>query len=157
MKKWFVLYTKPNREKKMLPLLTNIGIVSYCPMVATVRQWSDRKKKIQVPIIPSVIFIQCLEKDRNKVFQIPGAHHYLFWLGKPAVVKDSEIQTMKDWLNGEVNGAKVEELKTGDTYIIKSNGFIGQEGIVNEVSNNRIQVILKELGIKITLTRDQLN
>lgn len=140
-----------------MPLLTNLGVTAYCPLVTTVRQWSDRKKKIQVPIIPRVIFINCLEKDRDKVFQIPGAQHYLFWLGKPAVVKDSEIQTMKDWLSGEVNGAKVEELKTGDTYVLKSNGFNGQVGIVNEVSNNRIQVILKELGVKITLTRDQLN
>ena len=154
MKKWFVLYTKPNREKKMLPLLTNLGISSYCPLVSTVRQWSDRKKKIQVPIIPRVIFIHCLEKDRDKVFQVPGSQHYLFWLGKPAVVKDSEIQTMKDWLNGEVNGAKVEDIQVGDTHILKSNGFDGHEGIVNEVSNNRIQVILKELGVKITLTRN---
>ena len=141
----------------MLPLLTNLGVNAYCPLMTTVRQWSDRKKKIQVPIIPRVIFINCMDKDRDKVFQIPGAQHYLFWLGKPAVVKDSEIQTMKDWLNGEVNGAKVEDLKTGDPYVLKGKGFNGQVGIVNEVSNNRIQVILKELGIKITLTREQLN
>lgn len=153
MKKWYVLYTKPNREKITTLQLTDLGMDVYCPMVTTIRQWSDRKKKIQTPLIPRVLFIKCLEKDRDKVFQVPGAQHYLFWLGKPAVVRNSEIQTMNDWLKGDIKDAQIEGLKTGDTYILKSKGFENHQGIVNEISNNRIQVILKELGLKITLTK----
>ena len=153
MEKWYVLYTKPKREKTTALQLTNLGINVYCPMVTTIRQWSDRKKKIQTPLIPRVIFIKCLENERDKVFQVPGTQHYLFSLGKPAVVRNSEIQTMKDWMNGEIKDADVERLKTGDTYILKNNGFTDQKGIVKEISNNRIQIILKELGFMVTLTR----
>jgi len=150
---WFVLYTKPNREKKVLLQLTQRGITAYCPMVTTVRQWSDRKKKIEAPLIPRVIFVQCLETDRDQVFEVAGTQHYLFWLGKPAVVKNAEIDTMQAWLQNDRSETTVQGLKTGDTYIMENTGFKGQEGIINEVSKNRVQIVLKELGLRVTITR----
>lgn len=153
MTNWYVLYTKPNREKKVLSKLKQLDLNAYCPMTTTIRQWSDRKKKIQVPLIPRIIFIQCLESERDLVFSIPGTQYYLFWLGKPAIVKNAEIKKMQDWLESDVSDAHIQELKTGDTYIIQNSGFNGQEGTINEVSKNRIQIVLKEIGLKITITK----
>ena len=152
---WYVLYTKPRKEKKVSSNLNELGITAYCPMVKTVRQWSDRKKKISTPLIPSCIFIYCKESERAQVFHVSGVSHYLFWLGKPAIVKNSEIKTLQEWLQGEISETSVHELKTGDTYIMKTNSFKGQQGIINEVSNNRVQVVLKEIGITVTITRNQ--
>ena len=151
---WYVLYTKRRQEQKVALKLEEFGITAWCPVVQTVRQWSDRKKKIITPLIPSCIFVQCRESDRNKVFDVSGASHYLFWLGKPAIVKDSEIKTLQAWLQGEISEANVQELKTGDTYTMHSHAFSGQQGVIHEVSKNRVQVILKELGMKITITRN---
>lgn len=151
---WYVLYTKPRKEKKAIFKLEEIDINAYCPMVETVRQWSDRKKKVITPLIPSCIFIYCKESERTDVFQISEASHYLFWLGKPAIVKNSEIEIMQEWLNNDMSEANVQELRTGDTYTIQNKGFSGQTGVVNEVSKNRVQLILKELGIKITISRN---
>ena len=153
MNKWYVLYTKPNREKKVLSQLVKLDMTVYCPMVTTVRQWSDRKKKIQSPLIPRVIFIKCLDTERDEVFQVPGVQHYLFWLKKPAVVRSSEIKALQDWLNGEISEARVHELKVGDNYVIENHVFNGQEGVVSEVSKHRIQIVLKELGMKISLIK----
>jgi transcription antitermination factor NusG len=150
---WYVLYTKPHKEKVVTSKLTGRGITAYCPMVKTVRQWSDRKKKIEAPLIPSCVFVFCKESERAYVFEVPGVSHYLFWLGKPAIVKNSEIKIMQEWLMGHVDEAHVQELKTGDHFILQKDGFSGQEGIVNEVSKNRIQIVLKEMGMKITLKR----
>lgn len=77
---WYVLYTKPNKEKKVLTQLEKIGIKAYCPMTTSIRQWSDRKKKIQTPLLARIIFIDCLEEDRNKVFEVPVAQYYLYFL-----------------------------------------------------------------------------
>lgn len=154
MTNWFVLYTKPNREKKVLSQLEKLGITAYCPMTTVVRQWSDRKKKLEVPLIPRIIFIQCAEADRDRVFIVPGTQHYLFWLGKPAIVKNDEILNMQGWLKNDISEAKVNELKAGDKYVLQNSGFEGQEGIVHEVSKNRIQIVLKEIGIKITITKE---
>ena len=151
---WYVLYTKPRKEKKVILNLTELGIKAYCPMIKTVRQWSDRKKKISTPLIPSCIFIYCKESERDQVFHVSGVSHYLFWLGKPAIVKNAEIETMKEWLDSDMSEAQVDELKAGETYVVQNPAFKGQEGVINEVSKNRIQLILKELGIKITISKN---
>lgn len=151
---WYVLYTKPRKEKKVILNLNELGITAYCPMVKSVRQWSDRKKKIITPLIPSCIFIYCKDSERAQVFNVSGVSHYLFWLGKPAIVKHAEIETMKEWLSSNMSNAQVEQLKAGETYIVQNQVFKGQEGVINEVSKNRIQLILKELGIKITISKN---
>ncbi|MCF8274246.1 MAG: UpxY family transcription antiterminator [Flavobacteriaceae bacterium] len=153
MTHWYVLYTKPNREKKVLSELQKLDITAYCPMVTTIRQYSDRKKKVQVPLIPRVIFIQCFETYRSKVFNVSGTSHYLFWLKKPAIVKNEEIETLQGLLKSDINDVHIEDIKTGDTYVIQNKFFNGQEGIVNEITKNRIHLTLKELGIKITISR----
>ncbi|WP_445956142.1 UpxY family transcription antiterminator [Yeosuana sp.] len=157
MENWYVLFTKPRNEKKVTSQLVNLGIKAYCPMITTVHQWSDRKKKVTKPLISSCVFIQSKESDRKKVFQIPGTVRYLFWLGKPAIIRNSEIETLQNWLQGELIDVQQEKLEPGDIYTLKKGQFEGQKGIVNEVSNNRLQLILVELGMKITLLRNQEN
>ena len=102
---WYVLYTKRHQEQKVVLKLEEFGITAWCPVVQTVRQWSDRKKKIITPLISSCIFVQCRESDRNKVFDVSGASHYLFWLSKPAIVKAAEIETLQTWLQGDISEA----------------------------------------------------
>lgn len=153
MTHWYVLYTKPNKEKKVLDQLKKMDVNAYCPMTTTIRQWSDRKKKIQAPLLTRIIFIDCLEADRHKVFEVPGAQYYLHFCGKPALVWDTEIKKMQDSLNGDITKANVQELKSGDPYTLEKHGFSGQKGTLQEVSKNRIQIVLKELGMKITITK----
>jgi len=49
-------------------------------MVTQIKQWSDRKKKTETPLIPSYVFVNIEEKNRNDVFEVPGVVRYLFWL-----------------------------------------------------------------------------
>ena len=153
MEKWYVLYTKPRYEKKVTAKLTQLGIKAYCPMLSEKHQWSDRKKVVSTPLISSCIFIQSNENERKMVFQVPGAVRYLYWLGSPAIVKNAEIEMMQLWLQGEVIDAKVEKLLPGDQYDVKEGPFKGKQGIVQQVNKNRLQLILTELGMKITITR----
>jgi transcriptional antiterminator RfaH len=75
---WFVIYTKSKNEKKVSERLEAMGIEVFRPMVTTIRQWSDRKKKIKTPLLNSYIFVKIEEQNRNKVFEIPGVVRYLF-------------------------------------------------------------------------------
>ena len=72
-KKWFVLCTKPRNELKVTERLTSIGVEVYTPTKIEVRQWSDRKKKVLVPLLPSMVLVQLLEKEVEVVFNVPGA------------------------------------------------------------------------------------
>ena len=70
MKKWFVLYTKPHQELKVVQKLKEIGISSYCPTVKLIKQYSDRKKKVIKPLISSYVMVFIEENKRNDVFSI---------------------------------------------------------------------------------------
>ena len=154
---WYVLYVKPKSEKKTAKQLEELGFNIYCPVITTVKQWSDRKKKVEEPLIRSCIFIKVEENERNDVFHVPGVVRYLFYLGEPAKVRDHEITILRDYLKGTVGALEIEDIKPGDTYLIPEGPFKGKEGIVNEISTNRLQLVLKSLGMKITVTKEEIH
>ena len=151
-KQWYVLYTKARSEKKTALMLEKYGIEVYCPIIKEVRQWSDRKKTVEVPLFNSYIFVHLAPKERELVYAAPGVVRYLFWLNRPAIVKDQEIDTLKSWLSGEVLAAKVQTLKAGDRLSVSHGPFKGKEGVIQRVNANRVQLVLKELGIKVSIT-----
>lgn len=153
---WYVLYTRPKAEKRVADNLQKIALEVYCPMTTEIRQWSDRKKKVSTPLFTSYVFVKLKEKDRHKVFDIPGVVKYLYWLGKPAIVKDYEIDTIKNWLiDGEVKEATVEHISPGDRVHISSGTFKNQEAIVRELGPKRARLILLNLGCVVNIrTRD---
>ena len=151
---WFVIYTKSRQEKKVALELEKMGITVYCPMINQIRQWSDRKKKVEVPLISSYVFVHLKERDRETVFEVPGIVRYVYWLEKPAIVRDEEIAVMKAWLSTQTVEAKVEGLRRGDRMKVSSGVFEGKEGFVEEISKNRVLLLLPDLGMKITLNRN---
>jgi transcription antitermination factor NusG len=144
---WYVVYTKPKWEKKVAEKLQQIGIECYCPLITQVKQWSDRKKKVEVPLFNSYVFVQLHEKDRNSVFQIAGIVRYLFWLGKPAIVRDEEIDIIKKNLKASnVSEISVTPMQVGDRIKLDSGAFSNQDAIVQEVSNTHYILVLESLG-----------
>ena len=144
---WYVVYTKPKWEKKVAERLNEIGVVTYCPLISKTSQWSDRKKTIHVPLFNSYIFVQIEDKERNRVFEVVGAVRYLFWLGKPAVVKNSEIVTIQEWLSAPADfEISLDQWKKGDKIILESGPFISQSAIIKEVKQNHYTLILESLG-----------
>jgi len=148
---WYALYTESRQEKKVATRLAQIGLEVYCPMIIQERQWSDRKKKVEVPLLPSYVFVNLEAHNRELVFQVPGIVRYLYWLGNPAIVKDSEIEVLQKWLQDKVVSFEVTGIQPGSDYEIPSGPFIGQKGKVEKVYKNKIVLMLKELGVKIIL------
>ena len=147
MMNWYVVYTKPKWEKKVAEQLENKGITCYCPLVTQVRQWSDRKKKVIVPLFNSYVFVQLPEKERKMVFQSVGVVRYLFWLGKPAIVRDEEIETIKKWLDpAQANDVSLLSFQVGDAIQLESGPFSSQKAVVQEVTNTHYVLVLESLG-----------
>jgi transcription antitermination factor NusG len=153
MKHWHVIYTKPRNEIKVASRLNRLGLEVYCPTITTVRQWSDRKKKITLPLFSCYVFVKVGTANKNLVFEVPGVVRYLTWLGKPALVKDSEIATIKEW--NDHDGANVlcpEAITAGDRVYIASGAFESQEAIIKEMGKNRLKLLLPALGVAVCLT-----
>ncbi len=150
---WYVLYTKPRQEKKVADGLIAIGIAAYCPLVTTIKQWSDRKKKVEVPLINSYVFVNIEEHKRDEVFGVLGIVRYLFWLGKPALVRAIEIEALQESLQGIVNSYEITVIQKNAVLTIAQGPFQGLEGIVKKINNNTVQLLLVDLGFLVTITR----
>lgn len=151
MKKWFVLYTKPNQELKVARHLEKAGISSYCPIISIIKQYSDRKKKIIKPLISSYVFVYIEEGKRNDVFSVFGIVRYIFWLGKPAIVRDSEIESMKKYLNGVYQSVSLNKFRRGQIHKISEGLFAGEIGRIVETQKNKIKIELESLGMTVSL------
>ena len=151
MKKWFVIYTKANQEIKVTEQLNEIGISCYCPTITIIKQYSDRKKKILKPLIPSYVFVFTEERRRNDVFSVFGVVRYMFWLGKPAVVREKEIELMKEYLNGEFQSVSLTNFTKGQLHKISEGIFKGKIGRVIEIQKNKIKLQLESLGMIVIL------
>ena len=146
-KKWLVVYTKPRTEKKVAERLKNLGIEVYCPVVKTIRQWSDRKKKVEIPLFTSYVFVYLEDRNRNRVFETDGVVRYLFWLGKPAIVKQSEIDTIREWLDEkEVENIEMTDIRKGDTVVIETGMFKDEIGTVDNISRQFVTLTIESLG-----------
>lgn len=146
-KKWYAIYTKPKWEKRVDLLLQNQGIESYCPLNKVCRQWSDRKKIVLEPLFISYVFVYMSETMCHSIKQVDGVINLVYWLGKPAIIRDEEIQAIKDFLDTYEN-VQLEKAKisVNDTVKIISGAFMDMEGRVVQVMNNTIKVILPSLG-----------
>lgn len=151
MKNWFVLYTKPKQELRVVDELSKIGIYSYCPTVKMMKQYSDRKKKIEKPLIPSYIMVYIEESKRKSVFSIPGIVRYLFWLGKPAIVHENEINIMKKHLEGVYSSISISKLIIGQLYKISEGPLAGNTGKIVEMKKNKVKLELASLGMTVVL------
>lgn len=94
MKKWYALYVKMHHEKKLSQRLEKKGVEHFLPVQTVVRQWSDRKKKIEQVVIPMMIFVHIEEKERIMLLEDPSAISFFTLRGssKPTVIPDKDMK-----------------------------------------------------------------
>ena len=153
---WYALYTKPRREQKVAEQLRQLGFTIYLPLKVEVRQWSDRKKKVISPLFSSYVFICIEESKRDSVFVIDGLLNYVFWLGKPAVIRDEEMEIMQREIDQPNSGVEVTHLQSGDKVELEQGAFKGQNAIVNYVSNQKVHLFLPSLGVKLVISKSSM-
>lgn len=147
-KNWYAVYTKAKSEKKVTERLLDTGIEAYCPTYTTIKQWSDRKKKIEVPLITSYIFVKIEESNRNIVLLDPGVVNFVFWLGKPAILKDSEINSLK----AELVDFHIPNVNIGESLIIEQGTFKGVDGTVISKTKKYTSIYLTSIGMTLKLS-----
>ena len=145
--KWLALYTKPRWEKKVAQLLTQKGIESYCPLNKVRRKWSDRVKLVEEPLFKSYVFVRITDEGRTEVRMTEGVINFVYWNGKPAIVKDKEIQTIQRFLDEHEN-VRLEklELQPGQQVRIIAGPLMDRDGKVVEVKNKVARVQIESLG-----------
>ena len=146
---WYAINTRPRFEKKVQQHLVQQNYISYLPLVTTIKQWSDRKKKVLTPLIPSYIFIKADEVDLKETLQIPGVVSFLKYLGKTAKVKNQEIENLKILLQDTKNISFIKNahLEKGKMVMVENGVF---KGLVAECVqfNGKHRVIVRINGLE---------
>ncbi len=148
-KKWFALYTKPRWEKKVDSVLIKKGIEAWCPVQKVQKQWSDRKKIIEEPLFKSYVFVKVDETERTKVLMTDGVLNFVYHVGKPAVIRNEEIELIKKYLAEKEASISIQSLESLDenTRIKVNHGiFMDETGTVVRGGKKKVYVKLESLG-----------
>ena len=150
-KNWYAIYTKPRWEKKVYALLQEQEVVAYCPLNKVRKKWSDRYKIVHEPLFKSYVFVEVEENEMTKVRMVSGVVNFVYWNGKPAIIKEEEINTIKRFLN-EYGHVEVEHIQFTPNQRVKimSGVLMDKEGIVIRSDKNKVQVVLESLGFRLT-------
>jgi transcription antitermination factor NusG len=157
-KKWLAVYTKPRWEKKVNGLLTAKGIETYCPLNKVRKKWSDRTKLVEEPLFKSYVFVHVGEDEQSRVRMTNGVLNYVYWNGKPAIIKDVEIDIIKKFMN-EYENVEAHSVNFSPKQRVRVDAglFMQQEGIVQKVMHNKVEVIIESLGYALVATLDKKN
>jgi transcription antitermination factor NusG len=154
---WLAIYTKPRWEKKVLERLQQNGVKAYCPLKRSRRVWSDRKKWIDIPVISSYVFVNINETEHELVRSISGVVNFVYWLGKPAVIRDVEIEELKTMLHEyELTEKDPVKFFKEQPVFVKSALVKGATGVIKKVLKTRVEVFFAELGIKLSFKKQQI-
>ena len=156
-KKWLVVYTKPRWEKKVNTSLVKKGIEAYCPLNKVRRKWSDRMKTIEEPLFKSYVFVKVEDAGMTEVRFVDGVLNYVYWNGKPAIVREEEIVEIKKFLS-EYEDVEVSsiELKPSDAVVLNAGVMMGATGrVMRMMGNNTVEVRIDSLGFILTAKFDK--
>ena len=131
-------------------MLTEKGIENYCPLKEELRQWKDRKKKVQLPLFTSYVFVKINEREINEIRTLPNVVNFVYWLKLPAIIKEKEIEELKLFLE-KYHHIVVEktELKVGGKIEINKDNLPKGIATIVKIENNFVYLEFPILGIKL--------
>lgn len=147
---WHAIYVNSRTEKKVAETLQSKKVQSYVPLVKTMRQWSDRKKAVELPLLNGYVFVNCTPAQNDTIVQTKGVVSFVKSEGRIALIRDHEIDRLKQLVELgyqlEASGIR-REYKEGDKVKISSGVLRGLEGyVVDGTEHRQIEVVLESIG-----------
>ncbi|MDR3180586.1 MAG: UpxY family transcription antiterminator [Prevotellaceae bacterium] len=152
--KWYVLYTAPRAEKQVAQRLKKESISTFLPLHLSPRRWSDRIKLIEIPLFSSYIFIHTMESLLHRTIVLQGVSHVVYYDGKPAVVRESEIAAIRQFL--EQARAKELNYQPDEKVLIACGPLKNISGKIKKVGKTHIVLHLEQIGLTVTVAADQI-
>jgi transcriptional antiterminator NusG len=153
---WFALQTKPRHEKKVASDLEKQEIDVFLPIFKTVRQWSDRRQEVHLPLFPNYIFVR-LGQNRNErtvVLRTQGVRWFVGMRGMGVAVPEDEIEAIQKILAEGVAFTDYPFLEIGQKVRIRGGSLDGVQGVLVAVNNDRslivsVKCIQRALAIRV--------
>jgi len=139
---WYAIYTRSHHEKKVVDSLQEAGMEAWIPLLKTLRQWSDRKKWVEVPLFHSYVFVRSGQNQVRQALQADGAVYVVSFSGRPTAIPDEQIEWLRMLLaSSEKFEVSFDEFTFGDPIVVEKGVLRGMKGkFVNYKGRNRVLV-----------------
>ncbi len=157
MEHWYAIYTRPRHEKKVFESLTEKKIETFLPLITRVRQWKDRKKRVEMPLFSSYLFVHFDYKYRFDVLQTKGVVKIINFNGVPAIVPDWQIESLKKMLEHPEKIRLENYIRPGEIVEVIEGPFKGMRGMIKKLKNETRLVITIEgimQSVSVDIDRD---
>jgi transcriptional antiterminator RfaH len=148
-KNWYALSTRSRAEKKIFLILTEKGIEAFLPLRKTIRQWSDRKKTVTIPLFSSYIFVYISDKEYLPCLQVNGVVRFVSFNGKAVAIPSPQIEAIKAYLDEgapQYDNANID-LKAGVNIEITRGPMMGLSGVLLTLQGkHRVKVEIDCVG-----------
>jgi len=151
--RWYPVYTRSRAEKKAFDELNRKGIITYLPLHKTLKQWSDRKKFIEEPLLKSYLFVYISSKEYTEVLMTNGIARFLYFSGKVASMPEQQIEHLKKLLATEHDLEVFDyDIKPGQKVLVKAGPFKDMVAELISLKNKqRIILRLANIGYSIDI------
>ncbi len=152
--RWYAVYTKSRQEKLLGRRLAEGGIEAYVPLTKTLKQWSDRKKLVEEPLIRSYVFVNIPRSEYDRVLATPGAVRFIWFSGAPAAIPERQIGMLKQ-VAGAGEGIEILPggFSPGKPVRVIAGPLCGLTGeLLHEAGRNRVVVRIDHLACALSLT-----
>jgi transcription antitermination factor NusG len=127
---WYAVYVRARHEKQIARQLQERSMTCFLPVYRSVRKWKDRNKEINLVLFPGYVFVQLDLRQRLSVLQLPGVVQFVSFSGKPAELKEDELEILRRGLKDGVRAQPHPYLKAGRAVHVKRGPMAGAEGIL---------------------------
>jgi len=151
--RWYPVTTRSRSEKKAYDELLRKNLTAYLPVRKTLKQWSDRKKWVEEPLLKSYIFVYISAREHAEVLMTQGIARFIYFSGQISSIPDQQIENLKLLLSsGEDLNVLEQDFKAGEKVRIKAGPFMGIVAeLVSLQSKQRIILRLQNMGYAIEI------
>lgn len=152
--KWYAVYTRPRAEKLVYNRLLEVDIEVFLPMQKTLRQWSDRKKIVEKPLLSSYVFVRTRKKHFPVVYKINGIVKFVTFEGQPVAIPQNQIDNLRLLINSDAEiEVTSEKFSQGDSVEVVSGSLVGLTGeLINIRRSKKVIVRIDKLDQNIVVT-----
>ena len=150
---WYAVYTRPRFEKQVAQRLNEQGIEAYLPLIKTMRQWSDRKKMVEIPLFSSYVFVQIDRRFYDAVLQTLGVVKYITFEGKAATIPQDQINNLKIIVNSDVEVETTwKPKKKGDKVVVTAGSLKGLKGeLISDGGRKKVLIRIDSIDQNLTV------
>lgn len=155
---WYALWTRSRQEKVASAILNSLGIQHYLPLKSELRQWSDRRQMVEIPLFSGYLFVHTslLKSIRLQLLKVPGIVDFVGNQSGPLPIPDHQIEDVRAVLSAGVEYSVEPFLKMGDRVRVVRGALAGVEGALiyhNSVSRLLISVELIHQSLSVNVPR----